>query len=257
MAELRRLLIAPDRLNAVDGASQTLVLDTTEQHYLRRVLRCRVGDEVAVVDGVGSLWTALLTAGDVLTLPRRPDQQQPPQTPRLGLAVALIRRGFDDALRMACELGVDEIQPLRCERCVPQAEHRPERWRTILQEAVEQCERLWMPTLNPLRSLEQWMPEGSRVAMGVTRDRSTPSFADWLAVQHPLPAHPQPANQQPANQQPSPHWMLIGPEGGWSAAEEALGVARGWGRVHLGPTILRSSTAAVCAAVELVRWRQG
>ena len=69
MAELRRLLIAPDRLNALDGASQTLVLDSTEQHYLRRVLRCRVGDEVAVVDGVGSLWTALLTAGDALTLP--------------------------------------------------------------------------------------------------------------------------------------------------------------------------------------------
>jgi len=246
VAELRRLLIAPDRLNALDGASQTLVLDTTEQHYLRRVLRCRVGDEVAVVDGVGSLWTALLTAGDALTLPPRPDQQQPPQTPRLGLAVALIRRGFDDALRMACELGVDEIQPLRCERCVPQAEHRPERWRTILQEAVEQCERLWMPTLNPLRSLEEWTAEGSRVAMGVTRDALTPSFGDWLAVQHQLPA----------NQQPSPQWMVIGPEGGWSVAEEALGVARGWGRVHLGPSILRSSTAAVCAAVELVRWRQ-
>ena len=252
MAELRRLLIAPDRLAALDGASQTLVLDTTEQHYLRRVLRCRVGDEVAVVDGVGSLWTALLTAGDVLTLPRRPDQQQPPQTPRLGLAVALIRRGFDDALRMACELGVDEIQPLRCERCVPQAEHRPERWRTILQEAVEQCERLWMPTLNPLRSLEDWTADGSRVAMGVTRDASTPSFGDWLAVQQQLFS-----TQQPAKQEPATHWMVIGPEGGWSAAEDALCVARGWGRVHLGAPILRSSTAAVCAAVELVRWRQG
>ena len=251
MAELRRLLIAPDRLAAL-GASPTLVLDTTEQHYLRRVLRCRVGDEVAVVDGVGSMWTARLTAGDALTLPCRPDQQQPRQTLRLGLAVALIRRGFDDALRMACELGVDEIQPLRCERCVPQAEHRPERWRTILQEAVEQCERLWMPTLNPLRSLEDWTVDGSRVAMGVTRDASTPSFGDWLAVQQQLPS-----TQQPANQQPSPHWMVIGPEGGWSAAEEALGVARGWSRVHLGVPILRSSTAAVCAAVELVRWRQG
>ena len=251
MAELRRLLIAPDRLDALDGASPTLVLDTTEQHYLRRVLRCRVGDQVAVVDGVGSLWTARLTAGDALTLPRRPDQQQPPQTPRLGLAVALIRRGFDDALRMACELGVDEIQPLRCERCVPQAEHRPERWRTILQEAVEQCERLWMPTLHPLRSLEEWTAEGSRVAMGVTRDASTPSFGDWLAVQKQWPS-----TQQTANQQLSPHWMVIGPEGGWSAAEETLCFARGWGRVHLGAPILRSSTAAVCAAVELVRWRQ-
>ena len=257
MAELRRLLIAPDRLAALDGASPTLVLDTTEQHYLRRVLRCRVGDEVAVVDGVGSLWIARLTAGDALTLPRRPDQQQPPQTPRLGLAVALIRRGFDDALRMACELGVDEIQPLRCERCVPQAEHRPERWRTILQEAVEQCERLWMPTLNPLRSLEEWTAEGSRVAMGVTRDASTPPFGDWLAVQAQLPSTQQPANQLASQQQLSPHWMVIGPEGGWSAPEEALGVARGWGRVHLGAPILRSSTAAVCAAVELVRWRQG
>ncbi|MEC8441859.1 MAG: 16S rRNA (uracil(1498)-N(3))-methyltransferase [Cyanobacteriota bacterium] len=241
MAELRRLLIAPDRLDALHGAAQRLVLNTTEQHYLRRVLRCRVGDEVAVVDGAGSLWTARLTDGDALTLPRRPDQQQRPQTPRLGLAMALIRRGFDDALRMACELGVDEIQPLRCDRCVPQAEHRPERWRTILQEAVEQCERLWMPTLNPLRSLEDWTADGSCVAMGVTRDASTPSFGDWLAVQQ---------------HQSVPHWMVIGPEGGWSDAEQTLCATRGWGRVHLGAPILRSSTAAVCAAVELVRWRQ-
>ncbi|MAV12710.1 MAG: 16S rRNA (uracil(1498)-N(3))-methyltransferase [Cyanobium sp. MED843] len=252
MAELRRLLIAPDRLDAFDGEAQRLVLEATEQHYLRRVLRCRVGDEVAVVDGVGSLWTARLTSGDALTLPCRPDQQQPRQTPRLGLAMALIRRGFDDALRMACELGVDEIQPLHCERCVPQAEYRSERWRTILQEAVEQCERLWMPTLHPLRSLQEWAVEGSRVALGVTRDASTQAFGDWLTDQGQPPDKTEPHNQKSA-----PHWMVIGPEGGWSVAEEALCAARGWSRVHLGEPILRSSTAAVCSAVELVRWRQG
>ena len=56
--------------------------------------------------------------------------------------MALVRRGMDDVMRMACELGVDHVQPLQADRSVPQAEHRPERWGVILQEAVEQSERL-------------------------------------------------------------------------------------------------------------------
>ncbi|MGB1021865.1 MAG: 16S rRNA (uracil(1498)-N(3))-methyltransferase, partial [Synechococcus sp.] len=180
MAERRRLLIAPQRLAAVETGDPTVPLERSEQHYLRRVLRCRVGDTIDVVDGCGSLWQAQLISADALRVSVPADQIEPVRVPRLGLGLALIRRGFEDALRMACELGVDEIQPLRADRSTPQAEHRPERWATILQEAVEQCERLWLPTLKPACNLAQWPNNSDPVAVGVTRRADTPALSYWL-----------------------------------------------------------------------------
>ncbi|MBO0732262.1 MAG: 16S rRNA (uracil(1498)-N(3))-methyltransferase, partial [Acidimicrobiaceae bacterium] len=47
--------------------------------------------------------------------------------------------------------------------------------------------------------------------------------------------------------------ILVGPEGGWTPAEEALGLPR----VRLGPGILRTETAAIAAAVLLAALRDG
>ena len=240
MAERRRLLIAPQRLAAVETGDPIVPLERSEQHYLRRVLRCRVGDTIDVVDGCGSLWQAQLISADALRVSVPADQIEPVRVPRLGLGLSLIRRGFEDALRMACELGVDEIQPLRADRSTPQAEHRPERWATILQEAVEQCERLWLPTLKPACKLAQWPNSSDPVTVGVTRRADRPALSDWL------------------NQTTNCNgmvWLLVGPEGGWSNAEEQLSITREWQPVHLGSSILRSSTAAVRGSVELVQWR--
>ena len=151
VAERRRLLLSPDRLEV--GGS--VLLNTEEQHYLRRVLRLRCGEQVDVTDGCGRLTLATLVEPQLLSLDRPAQEIEPLQQPQLGLAVALMRRGMDEVVRMACELGIDRIQPLRCERCVPQAEHRPERWATIIREAVEQCERLWMPQLLAVEELSQ------------------------------------------------------------------------------------------------------
>jgi 16S rRNA U1498 N3-methylase RsmE len=49
--------------------------------------------------------------------------------------------------------------------------------------------------------------------------------------------------------------LAIGPEGGWSPAEEETARAQGWIAVSAGPTILRTSTAAVAAAAWLTGWR--
>ena len=50
-------------------------------------------------------------------------------------------------------------------------------------------------------------------------------------------------------------WVMIGPEGGWTSAEQSLFAEAGVLPVRMGATILRSSTAAVAGSVELVRWR--
>ena len=46
-------------------------------------------------------------------------------------------------------------------------------------------------------------------------------------------------------------WLLSGPEGGLTAAEEALAMNQGWTPVSLGPFTLRAETAPVAALVAM------
>ena len=245
MAERRRLLIDSHRLQCADR-QRRFRLEDDESRYLRKVLRLKQGSQVDVIDGRGHLWIARLLDGQQLELCTdlaEPSQSLIAPLPKLGLAIALIRRGMDDVMRMACELGVDRLQPLDCQRCVPQAEHRPERWRSIVQEAVEQCERLWAPQLPGLCAAEDWWakPDHNDLRLiAVTRDAGSPRLTELLATQ---------------TYEDRSIWLSIGPEGGWSDQELAAAQATGWLFVSLGDTILRSSTAAVAGASSLSNWR--
>ena len=243
VAELRRLLIESKRLADRDG-NGCLGLRDDERHYLRRVLRLRPGAPVAVVDGRGHLWEGRLQAEGQLLLPAGCETTTPAKTPQLGLAIALVRRGMDDVMRMACELGVDCIQPLQATRCTPQAEYKPERWQLILKEAVEQCERLWMPQLLPLTTTDDaWsMPNSSdTLAIATTRLEGISALEPWLQ------------RQTPGN---NCIWLAIGPEGGWDTQEQAKAVREGWSPISLSEDILRSSTAAIAGVTALSSWRR-
>ena len=246
MAERRRLLIEPARLRSAQALSR-IGLTVAEARYLKRVLRLRPGAEVHVVSGCGQLFsTRLTTEGDLAldselgALPYTVAAPHPP----LGLAVSLMRRGMDEVMRMACELGVDRLQPLQAQRCVPQAEYRPDRWGVILREAVEQCERLWAPELLPVLSTDDWWgnPSAEHLRLiAVTRDQACSVLSTLLAVTKSLP---------------DGCWITIGPEGGWTSAELRSAAEAGWCGVGLGDTILRSSTAAVAATTALCSWRR-
>jgi len=245
--EQRRLLIAPERLAgaaAQAGSGPRLPLDNAETHYLQRVLRLKSGDCFAVVNGVGQLWQAVLEPphARLLTGLDQPAQAQPAPSPELQLAVALPRRDGELLVRMATELGIDRIQPLIAERSVAERWNR-QRSAVIVREAVEQCERLWAPQLGEPASAANWLsqPHGLRL-LATTRRQHPPLLAELLP-----PRWSQAADRSIC--------VAIGPEGGWSPAEEELAFSLGWQAVGLGPTILRTSTAAVAAAAALCSWR--
>ncbi len=256
--EWRRLLIPPERLGPVEHAELLQVpLEQPETHYLRRVLRLRLGDRLAITDGAGRLWTALLAEaaegpGVVAELEQplgQPLLEEPKPALALELAMAFPKRDGDLVLRMVCELGLDRIAPLLAERSVA-AELKHERGMGILREAAEQCERLWLPELVPLRPAAACLgqaPAGIGL-LATTRRAGLPLLAarlDELAAS--------------LESKPSPRviTLAVGPEGGWTEREEELAIAHGWQPVSLGPTILRSSTAAVAAATLLSHWRAG
>jgi 16S rRNA (uracil1498-N3)-methyltransferase len=249
--ELRRLLISPHRLV---GPELELPLEAEELHYLRRVLRLREGERFALGDGVGHLWTAALAGGTGAVLDQPVDAplqaEARPLLP-LELAVALPKRDGELVLRMACELGFDRLTPLKADRSVP-GPFNSERCKLILREAVEQCERLWSPELEALQPAEACLgqPPLGLGLLATTRHEGLPLLAAVLEQASLSPELSRPALEKGVV-------MAIGPEGGWSPAEEELAISKGWILVSLGPTILRSSTAAVAAAALLSHWRAG
>ena len=241
MAELRRILITPQRLA---GCGQDVELTSDERHYLEKVLRLRPGSPFAIVDGQGGLHQAELRSNG-WAQQGACMEQQPPQPLELVLLMGLIRRDFEVVVRMACELGVDQLRPLQAQRSVVESKgQRPQRWQSQLQEACEQSERLWLPQLHPVSSaidgLSQAKAAGELRCIGVTREAGVPLLAEVLEAASP-----------------SRRWQLAcGPEGGWTSDERQAAAAHGWQPVSLGPNILRASTAAISGLAVMQHQRQ-
>jgi len=252
--ELRRILIPPQRIAAAacDGNGDLRVaLEPGERHYLARVLRFRPGDRLAVVDGCGHLWSAVLEPEDRLRWEQpleAPLASQEPPSPPLELAMAVPKREADLVWRMATELGADRLQPLLARRGAPGERCPISRWQEILREASEQCERLWLPELRPPLEAGPWLdqPVDGVALLATTRRPGLPSLQEVLqglgdAASGALCA--------------SGLRLAVGPEGGWTPEEEAAAEAAGWRPMSLGPTILRTSTAAVAGLAQLSGWR--
>lgn len=259
--EARRLLIGPGRLSGTGSVG----LEAAEAHYLGRVLRLRQGDRVELIDGQGHLWSAVLSSRERLELEQPRDQPlrtASPGRPSIGLALAIPKRDADLVWRMATELGADTLQPLLAGRGVVRDRLPMERWKLIIREAVEQCERLWLPELGaPARALE-WLsePPPGVGLLATTRRKALPSPWEVLAGRRVVRPRCQAVGNDgwdapPADALPAQVTLGIGPEGGWTPEEEAAATAAGWRLVQLGEEVLRTSTAAVAGLAQLVAWR--
>ena len=150
---------------------------------------------------------------------------------------------------MCTEIGIDFIQPLYSEHQVKRISNnalKMNRWDTIINESVEQCERLWKPDLLNTLNVYEWI--GNRIkndiiSISVTRDKSSMSLNSWLRNQT-FPIHKR-----------AILWNLIGPEGGWSKKELIFFKEKKIQFIKLSESILRTSTAAISATSILTQWR--
>jgi 16S rRNA (uracil1498-N3)-methyltransferase len=182
----------------------------------------------------------------------------------------------DWAVAKLAELGVDRIVPLLCARTVAGAggaggtaagAKRTERLRRIARAASMQARRLWLPEVDEPLPFDDALlalavagastpagPAGSAAGDGSstpTGTAGTPAggqqnlrrAACGIALAEPGGATLSLATPV----------LLVGPEGGWSPAELAVGLPT----VDLGATILRVETAAIVAGTLLTGLRSG
>ncbi|WP_246162684.1 RsmE family RNA methyltransferase [Brasilonema sennae] len=142
MSQLQRIAIAPSQLQ-----QEQILLTKEQQHYLERVLRLRGGDRFIAINGKGKWWLAQLEGEKAQILESLTVETELPVS--ITLMVALPKgNGFDDVVRCCTELGVAVIVPVVSDRTLlDPSPQKLQRWLRIAQEAAEQSERSFVPTI--------------------------------------------------------------------------------------------------------------
>jgi 16S rRNA (uracil1498-N3)-methyltransferase len=225
----------------VDRLDQPEVrLNRRDSHHALRSLRLRPNEDVSLSDGRGVVGLGRLRGEHegqaVIDVLSTQVVERPVPFLSVGLAPPA-NEGARWALQKLTELGVDQIVEFEADRSVRRL--RPSRAdsrrRHIIREAAMQSRRAFEPDLI-----------------------TGPSFGSLLDGQEPtfLLAQTAPGRLSGALPENAERIrLLVGPEGGWSEGE--VGRARGAGVAFasLGPTVLRTETAAVVGAtVALARY---
>jgi len=222
---------------------ERVVLPDEEARHAVKVLRKQAGDEIVAVDGVGQWYRVRLdqvgqqrAAGTVLETRR--GVGEPSYELTIGIGLIKHRNRFETFVEKAVELGVHRIIPLHTARTEKEG-IKAERTRNITIAAMKQCGRSRLPDVTEPTALSTLLGDqaADRLLMAHEQEEQTASVAAALA-------------DAPATVRVL---MLIGPEGGFTDEEIAMGRQAGSAVVSLGPRRLRAETAGIAAAVAVQR----
>jgi 16S rRNA (uracil1498-N3)-methyltransferase len=226
-------------------------LPADEAQHLSRVLRLKAGDSLAVFNGSGGEFAAVVASATKTRVLVRLGERLAAKAELpivLTLAQAVLKGDKMDAVvRDAVMLGFAAVQPIVTARSEVSLSaltrgDRHERWHRIAVSSAKQCGRAVVPAVAPAIAFDgpaslAHLP--SPQFLLVEPDASTASVTvaglDALA--------------------PAAATLVIGPEGGWTPAEVEQ-CAHHAHPLTLGSLTLRADAAAVVAATALLtRWK--
>ena len=218
----------------IDSPDTVLHLTEDDSRHAMKTLRLKPGDAIAVTDGRGNQYSAVITpsTGKLTTFRVADARSTPPRPFSIRICVAPTKSSdrIEWFVEKAVEIGVERISFFfgkHSERRVLKLE----RIEKIAAAAMKQSLQSWLPQFDeavPFGELLQTITEPQRF------------------VAH-LPANGPPVNLMSMATPGSDYVALIGPEGDFSDTELKLAVEAGFQMVTLGPNRLRTETAALTA----------
>jgi len=226
-------------------------LPSDEAQHLTRVLRLKAGDSLAVFNGHGSEFAAVVTSATksrVRVRLERPAAAKTELPVSLTLAQAVLKGDKMDAVvRDAVMLGFAAVQPIvtaRTETSLAALTRsaRHERWHRIAVSSAKKCGRAVVPAIAPPIAFDgpaslAHLPSPQFLLV----EPGASAFATAVAGVDPTA--------------PAAATLIVGPEGGWTAEE----VQRCAGHAHpvgIGALTLRADAAALVAAAALItHWK--
>jgi 16S rRNA (uracil1498-N3)-methyltransferase len=220
-------------------SGRQLTVEGSAANHIARVLRLRAGDALTLFNGQGGEYGGSIEEirrDTVLVnvLEHRAIERESPF--ELALAQGISRgERMDWVVQKATELGVSHIMPVFTERSVvhldeKQAVRKLQHWRSIAIAACEQSGRNRIPDIA--------QPVG---IYDMLQQRRSPDRTALLLSPHAT------VRVMDIADAGSGATVLIGPEGGLTEVEQETAIKSGYTPVRLGPRVLRTETAAVCA----------
>lgn len=209
-------------------------LPQEEAGHCLRVLRMKEGDHLRITDGKGSFYNAVISGAQgkrCMVHIESEERQEPLWSGHLHIALAptkLMDRN-EWFVEKAVEIGVDEITFLKTDHSERDV-IKMERIEKIAVSAMKQSQKAMLPALKGMVSFKSFIESG---------------FEGDKYI-----AHCEPGSKillQDAVVSGHDSLVLIGPEGDFSPAEIEMALKAGFKPVSLGPSRLRTETAALVA----------
>jgi 16S rRNA (uracil1498-N3)-methyltransferase len=218
-------------------SGERIRLDRAEAHHARDVLRLTDGAAVEVFDDAGNVGQGVLVldGNEVCVTVGQTQPAAPAAGVSLTIAAAIPKGDRADwMVEKLSELGVAAFIPLAAARSVvlPEGNSKRDRWNRIATEAAKQSRRPGVMRITELTDL----------AMALKQAKSA-----WFLSTESTDALPI-ARAAAEWSGPDSLTAFIGPEGGWTDAEQQQFRAAGAKPVRLTSTILRIETAAIATA---------
>ena len=238
-------------VDAVPGVGDVVVVDGDEGFHAANVRRTRRGEQLDLSDGAGTVAHCEVTEVAKGRLSARVLDRRvvAPPSPIVTVAQALPKSDRSElAIELATEAGADAFVAWHAARCVARwdgaarVDKGVRRWQAVARAASRQSRRPHIPTVEGLVTTAQ-LAAGAGPTTLVLHESATVSLTELpLADAVSLT-------------------LVVGPEGGVAEEELAALTEAGALAVRLGPTVLRTSTAAAVAlgalGVLTSRWGGG
>ncbi len=212
-------------------------LSEKQSHYTKNVMRLKAGDKISLFNSQDGEWDAkILDQGKIFTEFKVEKLSRPLSNEKdIWLAFSPIKKIPQDLMiQKTTELGIQKFIPLLCKRSVVR-EINIKRAEKIITEACEQSNRVTVPKIQKLQSLDEFVKnfpnDGKIVFCDINSD--TKDLKNKLPKKKPI-------------------CILIGPEGDFSEEEREFIINnKNVISITLAKNILRAETAAIASTTIL------
>jgi 16S rRNA (uracil1498-N3)-methyltransferase len=229
-----QLFYTPD----IEAGTSTYYLNEEESKHGIKVLRLHKGDQVQLIDGKGSFYTAAITEPhpkrtqlEIISVKK--DFQKRNHYLHVAIAPTKNIERLEWFLEKATEIGIDEISLIICQRS-ERKEAKTDRLNKIITSAIKQSLKAWHPVLNEPIALNKLIAA---------------PFKGQKFI-----AHCQDGEKLSLKNEVKPfgrYIVLIGPEGDFTPKEIGEALNNDFKAITLGQSRLRTETAALEACFEL------
>jgi 16S rRNA (uracil1498-N3)-methyltransferase len=241
-------------VDALPAVGELAVVDGDEGFHAANVRRIRVGEELDLGDGDGTVAHCVVedVAKGRLTAKVLDRRTVPVAVPSVTVVQALPKSDRSElAVELATEAGADAFVAWQASRCVARWESSAKvdkglrRWAAVARSAARQSRRPYIPPVSGVVSTAELVER--------VRDRGATTLVLHESATTKL-------TEIPVAQADS-LLLIVGPEGGIANDEIVALTDAGATPVQLGPSVLRTSTAAAVAlgalGVLTPRWSAG